>query len=557
MLRWLVPLDPTSWLQAPNDDGLFERGAVRLAVGDWPGDFDRLVLSKGSGYPLFIAVADRLHLPLGVAGQLTYLAAAAATALAFLLVTRRVVAATTVYLVLAFDPMNYGVDAARVLRDNWYAGMSLLLLSGTFVTGWLILHRVNPLLLLPAAALTGLSGAGFWLCREEGIWLLPALLVVAAGLPVVHWWARRRQDPSAPEVGSDGGWRRWLPAGVAVLTLAAAWYVPIQWVADRTEAAYGVRLTTDFASGTFPEAYAAWQRVRGVPLTDYVPINRAQREAVYAVSPAARELSGWLEGPDDGWAVHGCKSVGVCDDIAGGWMPWALRDAAGQTGHFDSEADFQAFFGRVRDEIEAACDDGRLTCAPALPAAMVPVLRASPFAVAASSFWWLSRLPFDATYYELMDPAHVHPIEPAERATLRQGIGGVADTDESARAQAASFQDRAWPYAALGWLYRCLFVVLALVAALGLVLAVRWRRDRRPNRPLTVLIVGLAVAIGSRLVLLAVVDTTQYAIGPTYHQVTRTMLLALIAVGAAHCATVLRDRAERAGPVARSRAESM
>jgi hypothetical protein len=314
----------------------------------------------------------------------------------------------------------------------------------------------------------------------------------------------------------------------------------------KNEQTYGANLITDFASGAFVDAYTDWSRVRGVELEPYVPINRAQRELVYSISSAARELEPTLDGLPNAWIGFGCASVNVCDDFAGGWTSWAIRDAAAAAGHFDNEVEFQAFFTRLDAEINAACDNGELDCAVKLPPSVQPLFRAPLGATVRSAAYWFAQLPFNSLYYNFSDDQPVPPIPDGERATLRQAISGVPETDADAAAAAAQQQSRLWIYEWWGRLFVVLFGVLLVLSVVGLVLGFRWRKDRPRNRALWVLSAALIAGIVARLVLLAVVDTTLFALDPKYHYPTRTFLLAVAAIGAANLVFVVRRHHARA-----------
>ena len=207
-----MPLRPIAFAPGYYDGGLFERTAVALANHNWLGKFDPVTLSKGPTYPLFIAATHRLGIPLQVGTQMLYLLGALSFAVCVWLVLRRLLPATLIYLADRFDPLNYGAESAAVLRDNLYAGLSLLLLSSLFVTTLCALRRTRLIWVLPAAALTGVSGAAFWLCREEGTWILPAALVVVLGLSLARSSVAARVDSPTGAVGSGqrravGGWR--------------------------------------------------------------------------------------------------------------------------------------------------------------------------------------------------------------------------------------------------------------------------------------------------------------------------------------------------------------
>ena len=161
----------------------------------------------------------------------------------------------------------------------------------------------------------------------------------------------------------------------ALLVILAAG-LPLYLVRAENEARYGLALDNDMAEGTFLRAYADWSRVEAGPRQYRIPITAEQRAAVYPVSPAARDLRPVLEAPDNGWRSFGCADLSAGCDFAGGWMVWALRDAAAAAGHFGSAVEAQRFFSRLSQEIVAACDDGTLTCAQELPASLQPLQRA-------------------------------------------------------------------------------------------------------------------------------------------------------------------------------------
>ena len=79
-----------------------------------------------------------------------------------------------------------------------------------------------------------------------------------------------------------------------------------------------------------------------------------------------------------------------------------------------------------------------------------------------------------------------------------------------------------------------LFLLLLAASVVGLVLGMWWRKERPRNVPLWILSASLAIGIATRLILFAVIDTTQYLVDPRYHYPTRLFLLALAAIGTVH-----------------------
>lgn len=536
-LRWMVPINPTGIELGAFDQGLYERLAASILRGEWLGEFTKTTLAKGPGYSIFLALSARLHLPLSVAHQLSFLAGALAVSGSVFLVTKRARYALLAYAFLAFDPTNFNSLSTAVTRENAYTGFALLFVVGFFVAVQGGIRRWRWPWLVALGVATGIGGAFFWLCREEGIWVVPSLGLIAAGSVALfawRWWpTRRRPDARGIATGAAAG------LAVAAVCVAGSFVLPIREVHQRNADHYGVGLTTDFASGTFPAAFSSWSRVRGVGLRQYVPINEAQRRAVYRVSPAARELEPFLEAPTNGWkqwacpadpntAIRGATHINICDDFPGGAAAWAFRDAALQAGHYDNAIDFQAFFARVDEQIRAACDDGRLRCSRALPAGTQFAERAAPGPVARSTIKWVRELVVGSGVFDLYGPHRVNEIPASERPEIKLAVRGTADSQREAIRDAARYHDRRYPHLVLGWIYRFLGPLVLLAALVRLIggLARRWTLSSEA----LLLVAALVGAAAVRLVMFGVIDTTQYFNEMRYQLSTRAFLFAAAAV---------------------------
>src|SRR5271165_6732673 len=86
-IRAGIPLVAAS--VAVHDDQFFLRTANYLLAGQWLGPYDKMTLSKGMFYPLFVAGAFVTSIPLKIAEQLIYLAASSIAAFVTARASRR------------------------------------------------------------------------------------------------------------------------------------------------------------------------------------------------------------------------------------------------------------------------------------------------------------------------------------------------------------------------------------------------------------------------------------------------------------------------------------
>lgn len=338
---------------AGHDDAWFWLRARAIASGGWMGGYDQYTLMKGSGYPLFLAINRASGLSLMTSQALLYSVACLLLGAAIYRISGRPWLSVLLVLAMQWHPM--ALAWVRVVRDNIAAGQALLALA-------CLLH----LLFVPQssrrgwlwAALSGWALAWLWTTREDGIWILPgmAILFLARGLQV---WRDREER------------RRLAVGGLLVALVFAGW---LTLVATANGIKYGEFATVDVKESAYKDAISALQRVRVGEPVPYVPVPQKVREAVYTVSPAFARLRPGLEHTLQGWTGPGCAIYPqTCGDYAGGWFMWALRDAVAGVGGYASAPEADAFYRQLADEVDRACDKGRLDCVRNVIGLMPPV----------------------------------------------------------------------------------------------------------------------------------------------------------------------------------------
>jgi hypothetical protein len=208
------------------------------------------------------------------------------------------------------------------------------------------------------AALAGAVLGWFWLTREEGIWIFPAI-VLLLGIAAFRDLHKQRLGEFAGIVMIFCGVFSASQIGFRTANLLA----------------YGKFVGVDTKERNFERALAAIHSVRSGGTRPFVSITQAARDRVYAVSPAFASLAGYLDGPQsEGWRQLTCDIKPVtCGEIGIGALMWVLREAAAAAGHYRSPAAASDFFGRIADEITAACVRGALQCSSQLIGEMPPV----------------------------------------------------------------------------------------------------------------------------------------------------------------------------------------
>jgi hypothetical protein len=349
---WLAADIPLSvYGSAAHDDALFVTQADSIMHGRWLGDFNEITLSKGPVYSLFLAAVGAS----GVRMELAQAAFHAVACLALVIALRPLLSSAFLQLlvfgVLLFDPHTLSAEVVgRPLRSGIQPALALYCLAG-FI-GLLLRVNLSPRRLLGWAIFAGCAFSAFWFCREEGVWLIPSILLLSGAAGFVLFRVKSTQP--------------WLRLGLLVLPFAI-WTVSTWTLRLINWHFYDAPISMDVKDGNFPKAYGALVRITPVESIPLVPVSKETRLRAYPFSPAFKELQPMLEGAlGDGWSQPGWEGVDhpSAKKEMRGWFQWAIRQAAAQAGHYQTARTANEYWGRVAQEINAACDRGDLPAGP-------------------------------------------------------------------------------------------------------------------------------------------------------------------------------------------------
>ena len=331
----------------PHDAENYVSHARSILSGLWFGTYSDMTLIKDPFYPIYLALVHETGLTVPVANTLLYAVACLLACVAVRPLVRNGAVLAGIFAVLLFNPMTYSELAWMATRSE--VNDSLVLATIACALAILVRRRRTLRGLIGWWLGLSLSLAAFWITREESVWLVPAVVVILG----VYVYAIRKDAA--------------LPAKVAALVLPLVFCYAVQAGIGRiNQHVYGWNVTVETKAPEFVSAYNSFARIVPVKEEDRITVPRSSREMAYRVSPAARELEPWLEGPvGKGWTAMVCSyPVHICNDIAGSFFIWAFRDSVAAAGHYTSGRDARLFYLQLASEIDRACDAGQIRCRP-------------------------------------------------------------------------------------------------------------------------------------------------------------------------------------------------
>lgn len=358
------------------DDMMLYNSAVSITKGEWLGTYNWMTLSKHSFYSLWLAVMHWLHIPALASGQILWGIASFATAFAVFPVLKKKWLSLMLFVFLLFNPASLANPSplgfvSRIYRDNIFPALCLLCVAGMLGAAFRYKEGVSKT--IGWFIVAGLAFAACWLCREDGWWLLP--FVVIASVVILIFIVK---DTGKNKV------KRIVALCVPFVVLLAG---TMSWRAANY-ANYGRFIISDFSSGEFADAYGALTRVKSSETDSEQVVPSDVREKLYELVPEFAELQPYLE------SASYLERYG---NYNAGSFYWALREAAGEAGIYDTPQKAESYFTNLAEDINALCDDGTLQAGPKR-SSVSPAIKAEYIAPVSAEA--IHSLVFTATFQQ-------------------------------------------------------------------------------------------------------------------------------------------------------------
>lgn len=355
---WLVQAQDLIATSTPHDDYLFIKLARHILNGEWLGPYDQFTLIKGPGFPLFIAAAHLAGIPLMLAEHLLYSLFCVITILAIKPLFHKRWPLMAIFLFLLFNPFMYLYPATgRVFRFS----ITMPLVLAVFASGVGLVTRASGtfIRLLCWASVFGSCFTYLWFTREEGIWMLPALLLLAIYFLVVE---NRHSQKQYLQRISCLVWVFLIFMGAKTI------------LENLNNHYYGAPVIVELKTPQFQSALGGLMAIDGLGSTRFLPVSWRAQKAGFAVSQCLKELEACL--PEQKNKAKQMNSFYI----------WLFRDMVRKSGNAETLPEALEFYDSIGRELAQACNDGRLNCLDRKPT-IRPVWKQEYNALLPAALW--------------------------------------------------------------------------------------------------------------------------------------------------------------------------
>lgn len=518
---WLTNHLPIQAAFAPHDNLRYAEMAFEIWDFKPPFFYNQYILMRQPGYPFFIRINYLLGLPLKFSQELLHIAVGFFFAWSVYKYYRQKPVVVLFLSLYILAPASF-IYNRNTLQEAVYLPLTVFVVS-------CLIHLLNAQFdrknFLKWSALLGIGLAWFWNTRPEGIWIIPACIIVYTLIIAKAFRLGQSLRILIPRLGYSLACVA-IPVILVTLSLSLTTYLK-----------YGIFNTNDVTAPGIKQAYSNLINVTTDTWRARVPVTQATRSQIYAVSPTFAKLSSYLEGKGRDWYHFGCTYYRICDDYTGGWFIWAMREAVAQAGEYKTATATEAFYQQMTREIKTACSSSQLKCKNSN-------LWLSSFAPTDSEYLGYFLHSLDSVSHTLVNGISVIDLSSGQQddfirkkyeVIAREPAEILSDRSKSINQQ----KDKLITF--ISTVYQYVFPILLGSALLGLILQhlSSWNyRNIATEVPLHVLWIFLSCVV-VRVGLVAYIDATSFPGDFRYLWPAAPLLLMSVSIGVSYLTRVV------------------
>lgn len=285
---YLISVQPINAIvQNTYDDALMIEQAKSILKGKWLGEYNCLTLVKGPITPIFMAIANVLHIPFLIAQDIFYILACALLVCVLGKLIKNNTVKVIMFVSLIFNPIIFSTELCRTYRDGIYTALIIYMLAFTFGIYLNRKERITKIFWYYVGL--GITLGSIYLCREENIWILP-YLVISQIITIFSIIKDKEVINKKTKL-----LLYIIPIAIVLIMILTVLLLNYKY--------YGVFELNQYWGREFKEAYGALTRILPEEEIKKVPVTSDMLEKAYKISPKFRELKEYFEKETYGWAI--------------------------------------------------------------------------------------------------------------------------------------------------------------------------------------------------------------------------------------------------------------
>ena len=298
------------------DDNMMVDMALQIRAGDWLGEYTSNTLVKGPFFPFLLAVINYLGFSYIGVMNLIYTIACIYFIYTIKDIFKTKKSLFAIYLVLLFNPVSYAFwTLQRVYRNGITLAQAIVVIGSLFAMYQRRNKKVRDM--LHFAIIGGLTLASLWLTREDGIWILPFVLVVTLIVLISILYMNIKEKKKFKITKTLVG-----KVIVSILPLIIL-FGSMNVIRTINYAKYGVYVYNEINDGYFGKVIKAMYSVKTDEDIQYVTVTRNKLNKIYEYSETLSSIKPQMEASMDAWDYNDRHPGDT--QVEDGWFWWALE----------------------------------------------------------------------------------------------------------------------------------------------------------------------------------------------------------------------------------------
>lgn len=327
--------------QAMHDDAFLVNVAQSIGQGNWLGTYNEITFKKGPGFPLYLALCDKLDLSFVFTTSMLYSIGVILFVYSTMRILNNKVYSLILFIVLLFNPAaSDWSNLQRVYRNGFTLALTLI-----FISLMLMMYLKREEKIVPNLVISVLAGVVLGILsisKDDTMWLYPFLYAVIL-VSVFKLFIRYRFS------------RQVIMRCIIFLLPIIIMRVPGEIVELKNREVYQkLESERDYES----EAVEAMTAIKSNYKTDVISLPREALPYLYEASPTLKSIKDNMESCMDSWSQ--VDTVPDDGQVENGWIGWCIRAAVKNAGYYESWQITNDFYKKIYDELSTAYENKQI-----------------------------------------------------------------------------------------------------------------------------------------------------------------------------------------------------